>query len=95
MGKFPFKICFGYFPPSSFNVVYGHQGGVTNNSIGDALKERKKMLKRLGKSIASTRDIEEVVGKIHGPTWLAQNWENIQGGRQSLHTSEQRKVVGS
>jgi hypothetical protein len=37
-GKSPFANCFGYFPPSPFDVVYGQQGGVREDLIGDALK---------------------------------------------------------
>jgi hypothetical protein len=49
-GKSPFKTCFGYFPPFPLDVVYGQQGGVMDDIIVDALKE-KKMLKILGRSI--------------------------------------------
>jgi hypothetical protein len=38
-GKSPFETCFGYFPPSLLDVVYGKQGGVREELMGDALKE--------------------------------------------------------
>jgi hypothetical protein len=40
-GKSPFETCFGYFPPSPLDVVYGKQGGVREDLTGDALKEEK------------------------------------------------------
>jgi hypothetical protein len=39
--KSPFGTCFGYFPPSPLDVVYGHQGGVREDLTGDSLKEEK------------------------------------------------------
>jgi hypothetical protein len=39
--KSPFETCFGCFPPSPLDVVYGHQGGVMEDLIGDALKVEK------------------------------------------------------
>jgi hypothetical protein len=44
-GKLPFETCFGYFPPSPLDVVYGKQGGVREGLSKNALKE-KKMLRR-------------------------------------------------
>jgi hypothetical protein len=38
-GKSPFETCFGHFPPSPLDVVYGQQGGVRENIIRDSLKE--------------------------------------------------------
>jgi hypothetical protein len=29
--KSPFETCFGYFPPSPLDVVYGNQGGVSED----------------------------------------------------------------
>jgi hypothetical protein len=40
-GKSPFETCFGYFPPSPLDVVYGKQGGVREDLTGDALKAEK------------------------------------------------------
>jgi hypothetical protein len=43
-GKSPFETCFGYFPRSPLDFVYGHhghQGGVREELIGDAVKEYK------------------------------------------------------
>jgi hypothetical protein len=41
-GKSPFETCFGYFPPSPLDVVYGQQGGVREDIIiGEALKVKK------------------------------------------------------
>jgi hypothetical protein len=40
-GKSPFETSFGYFPPSPVDVVYGQQGGVREDLIGDALKVEK------------------------------------------------------
>jgi hypothetical protein len=38
IGKSPFETFFGYFPPSLLDVVYGKQGEVREDLIGDALK---------------------------------------------------------
>jgi hypothetical protein len=40
-GKSPFETCFGYFPPSPLDVVYGQQGGVRDDPMGPALKAKK------------------------------------------------------
>jgi hypothetical protein len=40
-GKSPFETCFGYFPPSPLDVVYGQQRGVREDLTGDALKAKK------------------------------------------------------
>ena len=40
-GKSPFETFFGYFPPSSLDVVYGHQGGVREGITREALKAKK------------------------------------------------------
>jgi hypothetical protein len=36
-GKSPFETCFGFFPPSPLDVVYGKKGGVREDLRGDAL----------------------------------------------------------
>jgi hypothetical protein len=41
IGKSPFETCFGYFPPSPLDVVYGQKGGVRGDLTRDALKEKK------------------------------------------------------
>jgi hypothetical protein len=50
-GKLPFETCFGYFPPSPLDVVYGQHKTMRENLTGDELKEEKKMLRRSGISI--------------------------------------------
>jgi hypothetical protein len=40
-GKSPFEIFFSNFPPSPFDIVYGQQGGVRENIIGEALRAKK------------------------------------------------------
>jgi hypothetical protein len=37
--KSPFETCFGYFPPSPLDVLYGKKGGVKEDLTGDTLKE--------------------------------------------------------
>jgi hypothetical protein len=39
--KSPFENFFGYFPHSPLDVVYGHQGGVREEIIGEVLKVEK------------------------------------------------------
>ena len=41
IGKSPFETCFGYFPPSPLDVVYGHRGGMGEGTRIEALKEKK------------------------------------------------------
>jgi hypothetical protein len=38
IGKSPFETCFGYFPPSPLDVLYGKQEGVREDLIGYALR---------------------------------------------------------
>jgi hypothetical protein len=40
-GKPPFENFFGYFPPSTLDVVYGQQGGVRGDLTRDALRVEK------------------------------------------------------
>ena len=40
-GQSPFETCFGYFPPSLLDVVYGEKGGVREDLTGDALRAEK------------------------------------------------------
>jgi hypothetical protein len=54
IGKSPFENCFGYFPPSPLDVVYGKKGGVGEELKGDALRV-DFFLRRLGKSICKYR----------------------------------------
>ena len=42
-GNSPFETCFGYFPPSPLDDLYGKQGGTMEGLIGDSLKEEKIM----------------------------------------------------
>jgi len=35
--KFLFETCFGYFPPSPLDVVYGKEGGVREETTGEEL----------------------------------------------------------
>jgi hypothetical protein len=39
--KSPFETCFGYFPPSPLDVVYGQQSEVKEDLTGDALRAEK------------------------------------------------------
>jgi hypothetical protein len=39
--RHPFETWFGYFPPSPLDVVYGKQGGLREDIIGEALKVEK------------------------------------------------------
>ena len=55
----PFETCFGYFPPSPLDVVYGKQGEVREDLTGYALKTFT-FLEDQADPFASIRDIEEV-----------------------------------
>ena len=39
--KSPFDTCFGYFPPSTLDVVNGQRGGVRQDIQREALKVEK------------------------------------------------------
>ena len=39
--KSPFETCFGYFPPSPLDILYGQQRGVREYLTGDALMTEK------------------------------------------------------
>ena len=39
IGKSAFETCFGYFPPSPLDFVYGQQEGVREDTSGEALKD--------------------------------------------------------
>jgi hypothetical protein len=45
IGKSPFETHFGCFPPSPLDIVHGQEGGVREDLIEDALREKKKCSK--------------------------------------------------
>jgi hypothetical protein len=55
-GKSPFETCFGYFPPSPLDFVYGQHIGVSEGLTRDALKEEIEKIRKIHLQVQETLD---------------------------------------
>ena len=97
--KSPFETCFGYFPLSPLDVVYGQQGGVRKDLTRDALRA-EKIVEKIRKKYFQVQETfkksqekykarhaqhkTEKSFKVGDRFWLQLNKERLQGPSKKI-----------
>jgi hypothetical protein len=87
IGKSTFEICFSFLSPSPLDVVYGHQGGVMEDTMGEALKA-KKFVENIRQIHLQEHNTLKRSRKGTMHDMINTNRKIIQNGRQILVTVE-------